>query len=184
MAYLATPTPYLARLGSMVALPLDGGDPMPTDASAIAFVRFVTACPAPEAWAPGANLRGLVAMPGLLVATFGPEGRYGCADGSAHCGLLLRVVAPDPMADDAVAQAGFVELLEQPPHPPGGAGARAPARDRAAPPPMPWAPLRRRRLPFVRGDRRRLGGGPLADDADQYRVVELRRHAPLTPPGS
>lgn len=176
----ADPAPYLARLGLILRRPDPSDTVYAPDASAVAFVCFATGCPPPARWRLGQRLRrGLPVAPGVLVATFDADGRYGCADGSAHAALALAVVPPDPQGADWVAQMGFLEVLEQQRHPSSASMVVAPVTAQRAAlgplePPLPPAPLRRRRLPFVGGDLRRLGAGALlCDDADQYGLVAL-----------
>jgi hypothetical protein len=177
------PAPFLARLGQVVVRPVDEPDgTLRADASALAFVRFATACPPPQAWTGRQRLRGALVPSGTLIATFDRQGGYGCADGSAHTGLLLAVIAPDLRGPDWIAHVGFLDVLEQMRHPVGGQVVQAPAASRPAwlgppRPPVPHAPLVRRRVPFLGGDLRRAGAGAqLCDDADQYCVVEMARH--------
>jgi hypothetical protein len=174
-------TPFLSRLGHVLVRPQPTETGYAADASARAFVQFATACPAIESWCPLQRVRGVSAISGVLVATFDDEGRYGCADGSAHAAIALALVAPAPRASDWIEQVGYLEVLEQMRHAPTASMVVMPAHTRPewlgpATAPLPYAPLRRRRLPFLGGDLRRAGrDATLCDDADQYWTVGLSR---------
>jgi hypothetical protein len=178
--FRADPTPYLARLGQVIVRPMTSPDgELTPDASALAFVRFATCCPPSARWAGRQRVRNVIVSPGTLIATFSSDGRYGCADGSAHAALLLAVVAPNTNGPDWIAHVGYLDVLEQIRHPQNDTVIIAPAAARPAwlgppRPPVPHAPLARRRLPFLNGDLRRLGARALlCDDADQYCLVQL-----------
>ena len=149
MAFRADPAAYLLRLGQMVVPPSSDQPDLTPDASA--------------------------------VATFTSERRYGCADGTSNAGLALRIVLPNPHSDDWIEQAGYLDLLEQARHPVAIPIATAPTElhalrtARGGPGySVPYSPLQRRRLPFLRGQLRRGGRQfSLMDDADQYCVIEL-----------
>jgi hypothetical protein len=175
------PSPFLARLGHVLVRPLPQEGAYAADASALAFVHFATACPAAQAWAPLQRVRAVSGVSGVLVATFDGEGRYGCADGSAHAAIALALVAPEPRASDWIEQVGYLEVLEQMRHAPTASMVVMPAHTRPgwlgpSTAPLPHAPLRCRRLPFLGGDLRRAGRDALlCDDADQYWTVGLSR---------
>ena len=181
MAFRADPAAYLLRLGQMVVPPSSDQPDLTPDASAIAFVCHATSCPPPTTWRGVLSLRGLAVIPGTAVATFTRERRYCCADGTSNAGLAMGIVLPNPHSDDWIEQAGYLDLLEQARHPVAIPIATAPTElhalrtARGGPGySVPYSPLQRRRLPFLRGQLRRGGRQfSLMDDADQYCVIEL-----------
>jgi hypothetical protein len=60
----------------------------------VAFVRHAATAPHTSQWRRGAKVRGYSAAPGLAIATFDADGRYGNhIDGSSHAAILIAVMS-------------------------------------------------------------------------------------------
>lgn len=81
MPYIANLTTARSYLGKLVG-----------NGQCVSFIQQVVNIPAASAWRRGTHVRGAAGMlPGTVIATFDPNGRYGNRiDGTSHAAIYLR----------------------------------------------------------------------------------------------